>query len=199
MKKNLLISLFVSFWFWGYSQPYTDYIGAGHNKNITVTSSDAYLKTYFSKPASAQNTINGQGLEGKRVEASRLLNQASFGATIPEINKVAEIGIEPWIDEQLKLAPSEYLMLTDSFANVLYKFYLAQGEDPENISPNPGWQHFRYSWWDNAVHSPDQLRQRMAYALSQILVISDEADIGGHARGLASYYDMLSRHALGLS
>ena len=60
--------------------------------------------------------------------------------------------------------------------------FIYQGEDPENISPNPGWQHFRYSGWDNAVHAPDQLRQRMAYALSQILVISDDADIGGHAR-----------------
>lgn len=197
MKINLLISLFSGFCVLGFSQPYTDYIGAGHHKNITVSSSDAYLKPYFSKPASAQNTINGQGMEGKRVEASRFLNQASFGATLSEINRVAEMGVEPWIEEQLQISPSQYLVLTDSFANVLYKFYLAQGEDPENISPNPGWQHFRYSWWDNAVHSPDQLRQRMAYALSQILVISDEADIGGHARGLASYYDMLSKYALG--
>ncbi|MBL0081481.1 MAG: hypothetical protein IPP37_03135 [Saprospiraceae bacterium] len=50
----------------------------------------------------------------------------------------------------------------------------------------------RYSWWNNAVYGKDQLRQRMAFALSQILVISDDADIGGHARGMASYYDMLS-------
>ena len=197
MKKNLLYAFLALLPFFCLGQPYTDFIGAGHNKNITVSSSDAHLKTYFSKAAVAQNTINGQGLEGKRSEASRFLNQASFGATAQEINEVAQTSIEGWIDKQLTLAPSQYLPLTDSFANVLYKFYLAQGEDPENISPNPGWQHFRYSWWDNAVHAPDQLRQRMAYALSQVLVISDDADIGGHARGLASYYDMLSKHAFG--
>lgn len=197
MKKILLYAFLALLPSVSKGQPYTDFIGAGHNKNITVSSSDAHLKPYFSKAANAQNTINGQGLEGKRSEASRFLNQASFGATIQDINEVSQNSIEGWINNQLTLAPSKYLTLTDSFANVLYKFYLAQGEDPENISPNPGWQHFRYSWWDNAVHAPDQLRQRMAYALSQILVISDDADIGGHARGLASYYDMLSRHAFG--
>ncbi|MBP9194543.1 MAG: DUF1800 domain-containing protein [Saprospiraceae bacterium] len=197
MIKSLLTLALGCFTLLCHAQPYTDYIGAGHTRNITVSSSSAHSKNHFSKSAIPQNTINGQGLDGKKVEASRFLNMATFGGNQFEIEQLASSNPEAWIDSQLVLPKSAYLALTDSLAQVLYDFYLAQGEDPENISPNPGWQHLRYSWWNNAVYGKDQLRQRMAFALSQILVISDDADIGGHTRGMASYYDMLIKHSFG--
>jgi uncharacterized protein (DUF1800 family) len=80
---------------------------------------------------------------------------------------------------------------------ILYDFYIAAGKDPEDVQSEPGWQHFRYGWWNSAIYGKDQLRQRMAYALSQIFVISDETDLGGHARGMAAYHDMLAKHAFG--
>ena len=44
----------------------------------------------------------------------------------------------------------------------------------------------------------DQLRQRVAYALSQIMVISDnDSNVSGGQEGSSSYYDMLARNALG--
>lgn len=179
------------------AQPYTDYIGAGHNKGIVVTSSDEDERNFFYEDAAGSKTIDGSGLNGKKVEMARFLAQAALGYDAKDLEAAADLGIESWIDEQMNMERSEYLTVTDSFAQVLYDFYIAQGEDPEDISNNPGWQHFRYSWWNNAVYGKDQLRQRVAYALSQILVISDQTDLGGHARGLASYYDMLSRHAFG--
>jgi uncharacterized protein (DUF1800 family) len=46
--------------------------------------------------------------------------------------------------------------------------------------------------------APDQLRQRVAYALSQIVVISDaDSNVQNGRDGSSSYYDMLARHALG--
>ena len=56
---------------------------------------------------------------------------------------------------------------------------------------------FNYAWSDNAVTGEDQLRQRMAYALSQILVISSQSTLGDHAESLAAYYDILQRNAFG--
>ncbi len=55
---------------------------------------------------------------------------------------------------------------------------------------------FYQTWWRQAITAEDQLRQRMAFALSQILVVS-LADPSIDVRGAASYYDMLTRNALG--
>jgi hypothetical protein len=44
------------------------------------------------------------------------------------------------------------------------------------------------------LSAPDQLRQRVAYALSQIMVISDnDSNIANGLEGSSSYYDMLAR------
>ncbi|HMU05405.1 MAG TPA: DUF1800 family protein, partial [Saprospiraceae bacterium] len=168
------------------AQPYTDYIGAGHSKGIVVSSSDEEERNFFYEDAAGSKTIDGSGLNGKKVDMARFLTQAALGYDAKDLDASVELGIEGWIDQQMSIERSKYLAVTDSFAQVLYDFYIAQGEDPNNISNNPGWQHFRYSWWNNAVFGKDQLRQRVAYALSQILVISDQTDLGGHARGLAS-------------
>ena len=197
MRSYLILPLSLLFAFSLRSQPYTDYIGAGHSKGIIVTTSDGEERVDFREKADGEKTITGNGLEGKRVEASRFLSQAAFGADLSEIDEVVNIGIDAWLKNQYLLPKSDFLTPTDSFARVLYDFYIAQGTDPEEISPNPGWQHFRYAWWNNAKNGKDQLRQRVAFALSQILVISDESDLGGYARGLASYYDMLAKHSFG--
>ena len=62
------------------------------------------------------------------------------------------------------------------------------------------------AWWDNALGNSDlnskvgsdQLRQRMAYALSQLLVVSSTIfPLNGRAEGLAYYYDILAENAFG--
>ena len=55
-------------------QLYDDYLGAGHDLGITVQSSSDF------GAAQAQNTINGSGLDGRKMAASRFLFQAGFGA-----------------------------------------------------------------------------------------------------------------------
>jgi uncharacterized protein (DUF1800 family) len=52
------------------------------------------------------------------------------------------------------------------------------------------------SWWRAAVSMPDQLRQRVATAYSEILVVSEnDANVDANIMGLASYYDMLADDA----
>ncbi len=45
-------------------------------------------------------------------------------------------------------------------------------------------------WWQCTVTGEDQLRQRMAYALSQLFVVSSHG-VSFINEGLANYYDML--------
>ena len=52
-------------------------------------------------------------------------------------------------------------------------------------------------WWDAVLNGDDQLRQRVAFALSEILVISKQGDLDKQAIGLTDYYDVLTRNAFG--
>lgn len=56
----------------------------------------------------------------------------------------------------------------------------------------------RREWWTIALQSKDQLRQRMAFALSQIVVISENNDsVNTYHYGAANYWDMLASNAFG--
>lgn len=57
--------------------------------------------------------------------------------------------------------------------------------------------HFNNIWWQNAMTKEDQLRQRVAFALSQIFVVSSNSDLYDHADALTFYYDILLNHAFG--
>jgi uncharacterized protein (DUF1800 family) len=54
------------------------------------------------------------------------------------------------------------------------------------------------AWWRKSLDGKDQLRQRVAYALSQILVVSHiEPPLNQRTEALAHYYDQLAYHAFG--
>ncbi len=124
----------------------------------------------------------------------RFLNQATFGAT-PKTYQTLRAQISTngdnrlqiynqWIDEQISIEPNSMLEFTEA---VLEHF-------PEEASSSVR----RDTFWNLAVHGKDQLRQRMASALSQILVISDEsATIRKAHKGAALYWDMLASQAFG--
>ncbi|HRK31673.1 MAG TPA: DUF1800 domain-containing protein, partial [Tepidisphaeraceae bacterium] len=110
--------------------------------------------------------------------------QATFGPTEAEINRVAAMGYEAWIEEQFQKPQSKLL------DHVLMR--VAAGEDPqsENLAVE--------AWWNAALRGDDQLRLRVAFALSQIFVVSmEDGDLNQRPREVSYYYDMLSRNAFG--
>ncbi len=177
--------------------PYNDYIGAGHSNGIIVTTSDNYQLYQGSKTASGIHSIDGSGLIGKQIEASRFLSQASFGADIDLIKEVAETGIENWIENQFQLAPTYYTDTIQSIYNKSFQIYLDNGGDSLNYPSQPNHVHMDYAWWQNTMTAKNKLRQRIAYSLSQITVISLEGTLGGYATGVANYYDIMVRNAFG--
>jgi uncharacterized protein (DUF1800 family) len=127
----------------------------------------------------------------------RFLNQATFGAT-PEAYTALRARIDAdganrtlvyseWIEEQFQLPATEYLPLLDAQLQI---FLDATGND------EPGHVIRKDAFWTVAAFAKDQLRQRVAFALSQILVISEQnSDVRNAHRGTADYYDTLARHA----
>ncbi len=91
--------------------------------------------------------------------ASRLLDQATFGPTLTDIQHVQQIGLAPYVAEQIATAPSYLadIMVTDKVAGQRHE-----------IESN---------FYFNALTAPDQLRQRVAFALSEIFVVSDAAAV----------------------
>ena len=172
-------------------------LGSDTSQHIKVTTSSNYTPQYWTQTASGDKTINGVGLEGKWMEASRFLSQASLGASLEDIKSVADKGIEQWIDEQMALPQSQVLdRLEDVYAEVI-EWYLLNGGDPAELAGRPYWTIFNYTWWENHMDSEDVLRQRIALALSEIFVISFESNLSDSGYGLADYYDLLLRNAFG--
>lgn len=189
-KLNVTLFLIIFTYGLGSSQYYDDYIGAGHDLGITVTSSSS------SGQAVGENTINGEGLDARMMEASRFLFQASFGGSMDEIEALAEtLDFEGWMDQQMALPPT--LMLPKVWAVDARAQVLHENEYPGEEYFGPFSVHFQYAWWENNYKGADQLRQRIAYALSQIVVISIRSQLGDFGEGLGSYYDILLHNAFG--
>ena len=110
-------------------------------------------------------------------EASRFLCQAAFGPTPKSVRTVQESGLEGWFLAQTRL-PRRPL---------LPRFQTA----PKNQ------RHFVYPlFWEGAIHGQDQLRQRVAYALSRIVVISLR-EAAAWPDIFVTYADHLSEQAFG--
>ncbi|MEY4916159.1 MAG: hypothetical protein RL616_72 [Verrucomicrobiota bacterium] len=116
--------------------------------------------------------------------ASRFLTQATYGASLAEIANVNSLGYSNWIGAQLVLPATHHLGIVRT----------NKSADPSNPMASTIWFG---SWWQNAVTAPDQLRQRVAFALSEILVASESGSLQDHSDALAYYYDVLVDNAFG--
>ena len=187
MKVLITFLLSLSFPFLLTSQIYDDFIGAGQNEGVVVTSS--------SQENPNQLTVDGSGLGRELIGASRFLSHATLGANLDDILYVDEIGYEAWLDEQMAIPATSYLNALEPINDLVYEYYLALGGDPEQYFV--GDTQFRYTWSHVLMNSPDVLRHRIALALSEIFVISTQSDLVGKGFGVADYYDLLSEHAFG--
>ncbi|MCP4416282.1 MAG: DUF1800 domain-containing protein, partial [Chloroflexi bacterium] len=122
-------------------------------------------------------------------EASRFLAQATLGADLTLIQNVDSLGFEAWINQQFTVSQSQLL-------NYLYAELYDEAEIGNGDSPQQ--ELFRYALWQTTLTGSDLLRQRIALALSEIVVISTETDaIYNVANGASDWYDMLLRNAFG--
>lgn len=114
-------------------------------------------------------------------EAYRFLQQASFGPTATQVSRLKEIGYGPWIDEQFDAQPAlTHVQTVEASAAALNR---SDSTRPEDVV---------YSWWTHAVRDEQaQLRHRVAFALSEIFVVS--TNTVGTGRTVASYMDMLTQ------
>ncbi|GAC1647773.1 MAG: hypothetical protein NVS9B15_06350 [Acidobacteriaceae bacterium] len=105
--------------------------------------------------------------------AARLLDQATFGPTLSDIQHVQVVGLQAYLNEQFATAPTLEPTIATPAPTVCMN----------NTVPCQ-----QSEWWQAAVTGPDQLRQRVPGALSEIVVISSNMV---KARAVTSYQNML--------
>ena len=142
----------------------------------------------FNGVATSTTGLTGVKLEAQKQitqdDAARFLTQATFGITnIEEIQTLRSYGLDAWINAQ-----------SDMKSASLVDYINQQSSRNENGKPTDEMAY--EALWQQWLYSPAQLRARVAFALSQIFVISNVApDL--HPLAMTSYMDMLSTNAFG--
>ncbi|MEO5925375.1 MAG: DUF1800 family protein [Bryobacteraceae bacterium] len=144
--------------------------------------------TYFYKVAA----VSGSGLGTKSVEVSavptppatvltpeqmsafKFLRQSTWGPTPALVNHVVQVGKSAFLDEQFALPATPY---------------------PEALVTMPNMELVSEQFFQNALQGQDQLRQRVAWALSQIWVASAIKVDNTHA--MVPYIRVLEENAFG--
>ncbi|MDA0707351.1 MAG: DUF1800 domain-containing protein [Proteobacteria bacterium] len=126
--------------------------------------------------------------------ASRLAAQATFGMDFAGIESIARQGHEDWIDSQFTVPVSDHLRIVADIVRRRDAGEFAAFEESDEYLIFAR----RLAWWHQTVTGDDALRQRVAFALSEIFVVSDSVDILiVHPDALSGYYDMLLSNAFG--
>ena len=183
MKKSILSTLLMLLAMSVHTQTLT--IGKGINDGVVITTS------HESVEGSSSNTLSTRGFAPNLNAASRFLSQSTFGASYEDIEAVQALGLEDWIDEQFQVPVGE--RMTNEVLRITEEKNIGRN-DPEG---GPFLWFFNDAWWNYHFSNEDELRQRMAFALSELLVISQFSSLGDRPYALSSYYDMLLNNSFG--
>lgn len=155
---------------------------AAASATATAAVHDTVFRAGFEELAPADVPAND-------AEAARFLTQATFGPTPSEIALVRQLGYSHWLDRQLGMpitAVRPHMQALDAQLNLMVP--------QQDLNQN----HRVDFFYLTALQGRDQLRQRMAWALSQIFVVSDQnGAIGEEYINLSEYWDLLARGGTG--
>src|SRR5271168_3607770 len=119
-------------------------------KKLSIISSLAFILISVAAAQTTTPTLSDRA-------AARFLDQATWGPTPAAIAQLEAMGINNWLAAQFALNTSD---LPDQI------ILTTAGKSNNSLAP------VQAAFFNNAVNQPDQLRQRVAFALSQIWVVS---------------------------
>jgi uncharacterized protein (DUF1800 family) len=111
--------------------------------------------------------------------AARLLDQATFGPTLNDIEHVQQVGLNGYLTEQFAVPTT---LLPDI------------ATPPPAVCVSTTLPCEQSEWWQTMLTGPDQLRQRVAFALSEIFVVSTNSV---NSRAVTAYQNTLANDAFG--
>jgi len=150
---------------------------------VTVPTGTTTLSVTVMNPspgAAASNQVNASVYVTSVAAAARLLDQATFGPTLTDIHHVQSIGLDAYITEQFNTPDTP---LANIPSNPLPTICLS-ANTPVNCEES--------EWWQTVLTGPDQLRQRVAFVLSELFVISSDSV---NAETITYYHNTLAQDA----
>ncbi|MEM6486434.1 MAG: DUF1800 family protein, partial [Pseudomonadota bacterium] len=125
-----------------------------------------------------------------RNATARFLTQATFGPTTTDIDVLTGTSASQWYLAELDKTPT---LILNEFERYL-AFFRPEG-DRRFVESEAS----TFAFWFHAITADDQLRQRVAFALSQLLVVSNAQDtvLADFAEAIAAFQDILRRNAFG--
>ena len=138
------------------------------------------IRGWFFAPSSGGG--GGGGTSGGPSDFARFLDEATFGATSADLAHAQAIGFDAWLTEQFNAQASNYNNLVQLQAGTFVSYPV------------------KLRFFQNAMTGQDQLRQRMAFALSQILVAADVGNkdgTGDPTAMVSQYHNILINNAFG--
>jgi uncharacterized protein (DUF1800 family) len=151
------------------------------------------------KPLSAGQSARSSAVALASVpDAKRLIDQATFGATESQLQALQGQAPAQWLRSQMAASMSAY---TSGGGDDIHRHTGDGGfcDRPDRTTDPICWRDWYSSQpllWDffrNTLNKDDQLRQRVAYALQQIVVVSNLQVEGTY--GLREYHNMLLANA----
>ncbi|MGV6809980.1 MAG: DUF1800 family protein [bacterium] len=122
---------------------------------------------------------------------ARFLTQTTFGPTPSDIRNLTGTAAADWLVAEFNKTATLHLPLVENYLAMVNSSTLVENEFIPHTSS--------YAFWKNAMSASDQLRQRMAFALSEIFVVSSsgENELYAIPKGVAYYQDLMVKHAFG--
>jgi uncharacterized protein (DUF1800 family) len=153
--------------------------GGGGGSGAPDTGSRSVLNV---QPISGSTGIEANATEQAASvdDAHRFLRQATFGPSTTSVSELMGMSYGQWVDAQYAMSVQSTHL--DTIAGA------AADMGPGARNPDG----LTYSWWSHALSDPAQLRHRVAFALSEIFVVSSKAV---QTETVASYLDMLTQNS----
>ena len=163
--------------------------GAGGGSAVPGGSTPPAAPAPAPSPAPAPGPGASGASEAELVSASKFVSRTTLGPSLPVIETVAAMGPEAWLEAQFEVPQTVHADIVTRYGE-RFGFEFASDPGPENYK--------RFALIEAAITGEDLLRQRVAFALSQIFVVSDRVDLlHDDPYGLAIYWDLLATHAFG--
>ena len=155
-------------------------------------------------PPLVPDSYNGPASDADTV---RFLEQASWGPTPAEVARVKAMGFKAYLDEQFNLAPAN-VAKGSNYPDLAFPLDDSTQQCPTTNPADPNYNQtvclrdnytmypVHRTFFSNALYGNNQLRQRVAFALHQIMVVSGNSEVN-RPSWMTIYLQALERNALG--
>ena len=178
--------------------------GGGPPDDVGAVATPAPVTPPAADPPLVPDPFTGPATDADTV---RFLEQASWGPTPAEIARVKAMGFKAYLDEQFSLPPAN-VAKGSNFPDLTFPLDDSTQQCPTTNPSDPNYNQtvcirdnytmypVHRTFFSNALYRNDQLRQRVAFALHQILVVSANSEVN-RPSWMTIYLQALDRNAFG--